>query len=233
MKDSGMNRWMGFIGLATVVAFFLGFGAFGGGGPSENASGVSVAHWYNTHSAMSWASIYLVGLGLALLLIFTTQMRTVLLASGSKGPWANAAFGAGIIFVAGVVVLGTFQITLILAAHNHEYAIAKTVYFFSQNNELVLLFGVCMLTLTTGLAILLGRSPASLPKTLGWYSVVVAVVAAAGPFSLFSVAFGFPIWLIATGFVVATKQRRGTLSPSSSNAATAASSSSASQLVTA
>ena len=101
--------------------------------------------------------------------------------------------------MAGVVVLGTFQVTLILAAHNREYAIAKLVNFFSQNNELVLMFGICLLTLTTGLAILLGRSPASLPKTLGWYSIVVAVVATPGPLASFAFAFGFPIWLIATG----------------------------------
>jgi hypothetical protein len=219
-----MNRWMGFIGLATVVAIFLGFGAFGGGGPSENASGASIAHWYNTHSAMSWASIYLVGLGIALLLIFATQMRSVLRATGSKGPWANASFGAAIIFVAGVVVLGTFQVTLILAAHNREYAIAKLVNFFSQNNQLVIVFGICLLTLTTGLAILIGRSASSLPKALGWYSVVVAVVATLGPLSGFAFVLGFPIWLIATGFVVATKQRRGTLGSSSSDAATVPSS---------
>ena len=39
MKDSGLNRWMGFIGLATVVALFLGFGPFGGGGPGETPRG--------------------------------------------------------------------------------------------------------------------------------------------------------------------------------------------------
>jgi hypothetical protein len=188
------------------VAFFLCFGPFGGGGPGENASGVSVSHWYITCVASSWASSYLEGLGLALLLIFATQMCTVLRATGTKGPWANASFGAGIIFVAGVAVLGTFQITRILAAHNHECAVAKAVYLFSQNNDLVLVFGICLLTWTTGLAILLGRSPASLPETLGWYSIVVAAVATAGPFAAFSFAFGFPIWLIATGFVVATKQ---------------------------
>ena len=97
-----------------------------------------------------------------------------------QGAVGQRVVGAGIIFIAGVVVLGTFQVTLILAADNREYAIAKLVNFFSQNNELVIMFGICLLTLTTGLAILLGRSPASLPKTLGWYSIVVAVVASLG-----------------------------------------------------
>ena len=67
--------------------------------------------------------------------------------------------------------------TLILAAHNHEYSIVKVFNFFSDNNELAIVFGMCLLSLTTGLAILLNRGAAPLPKTLGWYSVLVAVVA--------------------------------------------------------
>ena len=31
--------------------------------------------------------------------------------------------------------------------------------------------------------------------------------------SFFAILFGLPIWIIATGFVVATKARRGTLGP--------------------
>ncbi len=65
MRDSSVTRWMGFIAIVIVIAIFLGFGPLGSGTPGENASGVSVAHWYNTHVGQSWASIYLVGLALA------------------------------------------------------------------------------------------------------------------------------------------------------------------------
>ena len=67
------------------------------------------------------------------------------------------------------------------------------------------------LTLSTGLAILLNREVAPLPKRLGWYSLLVAVVGIAGPFSFFAFLFGFPIWVVATGIVIAVKTRRGTL----------------------
>ena len=46
---------------------------------------------------------------------------------------------------------------------------------------------------------------------VGLLVVVVAVVGIAGPFSFFSFLFGFPIWLLATGIVIAVKQKRGTL----------------------
>ncbi len=230
MKDSGVSRWMGFIGIVIVVALFLGFGPLGSGAPGENASGVTVAHWYNTHVGQSWASIYLVGLALALLLVYATQLRSALRQAGAGELWPNVSFAAGILLVAGVVVLGTFQVTLILAAHNHEYAIVKVFNFFGDNNELAIIFGMCLVSLTTGLAILLRRGAAPLPKTLGWYSVLVGVLAIAGPLGFLDFLFGFPIWLIATGFVIATKQRRGTLGPSSESAASVGSS--ASQLVT-
>ena len=67
------------------------------------------------------------------------------------------------------------------------------------------------LTLSAGLAILLNRGANPLPKRLGWYSILVAVVGMAGPVSFLAFLFGFPIWILATGIVIAVKQRRGTL----------------------
>jgi hypothetical protein len=49
MKDSALNRWLWLIGLAAVALLFVSFGPLSSGQPKENASGASVAHWYNTH----------------------------------------------------------------------------------------------------------------------------------------------------------------------------------------
>ncbi len=154
------------------------------------------------------------------MLAFTTQLRSVLRQVGTGELWSNMTFAAGIILVAGMVVLGAVEITLILAAHNHQYAIVKTFNFFSDNNELPIIFGMFLLSLTTGLGILLNRGAAPLPKTLGWYSVLVGVLALAGPLAFIDFLFAFPIWLIATGFVIATKARRGTLGSASESART-------------
>jgi hypothetical protein len=116
-----------------------------------------------------------------------------------------------IIFIGSTIVSGSFSMTLILASHNHQYAIAHFINFYEQNNELLILAGMIFVTLSAGLAILLNRGANPLPKRLGWYSLLVAVVGMAGPFSFFSFLFGFPIWIIATGIVIAVKQSRGTL----------------------
>jgi hypothetical protein len=70
------------------------------------------------------------------------------------------------------------------------------------------IFGMALLTLATGASILLNRSTNPLPKTLGWWSLLVGVVSCLGPVSWFALLFGLPIWFIGTGFVIGTKARR-------------------------
>src|SRR6202034_932955 len=69
MKDSSLNRWLWLIGLVAVALLFVSFGPLSSGTPSENASGATVAHWYNTHVNSQWATVWLVGLALFLLLV--------------------------------------------------------------------------------------------------------------------------------------------------------------------
>jgi hypothetical protein len=208
MSDERISRWMGPLGLLIVIVIFVGFGPLSGSAPDENASGARVAAYYNSHVAMSWASIYVVGFGLALLILFVSQLRTVLRkAGGEQTFWPNVVFAAGIILVSAIVVAGTFQVILILASHNHELAIVKVTNFIGDNNELGFLFGIALLMLASGAAILLNRSAQPLPRTLGWYSLLVGVVTCLGPLGFFGL-FGFGIWLIAAGFVIGTKARR-------------------------
>jgi hypothetical protein len=211
MKDPSMNRWMWLIGLVAAALFFVSFGPLSNGSPNENASGTAVVHWYNTHANQQWITIWLIGLAVFLVLVYATQLRTVLVQAGGQQLWPNIAFASGILFVAGVIVAGSFETTLILASHNHQFAVAHFINFYSQNDELLFLASIVFLTLSSGLAILLNRGISPLPKLLGWYSILVAVVGMAGPLSFFAFLFGLPIWLVATGIVIAVKQSRGTL----------------------
>ncbi len=212
MKDSSVNRWLWLIGLVAAALLFVSFGPLSSGSPDGNASGISVAHWYNTHVNQQWLTVWLVGLALFLILVYVTQLRAVLVQTGGQRLWPNLVFASGILLVAGVIVAGSFEITLILASHTHDYAVAHFVNFYSTNNELLFLAGMDFLTLSAGLAILLNRGGAApLPKLLGWYSILVALVGAAGGLSFLALLFGLPIWLLATGIVIAVRQSRGTL----------------------
>lgn len=222
MKDSAINRWMWLIGLVAIALLFVSFGPLSSGQPKENASGVTVAHWYNTHMNQQWLSVWLVGAALFLLLVFVTQLRTVLAEAGGQRLWPNVVFASAILLLGGVIVAGSFEVSILLAAHNHDYAVAHFINFYSQNDELLLLAGTVFLTLSAGLAILLNRGANPLPKRLGWYSILVAVVGSAGPLSFFAFLFGFPVWILATGIVIAVKERRGTLGTSGGGGASVA-----------
>ena len=205
MTGQRMNRWMGLLGLAILVLFIVGFGPLSGNSPKENASGLSLVTYWNAHQTIGWVQIPVIGVGLALMVLFVSQLRDVLHGSADdRGPLPNVVYAAGIIFVGDLVVAGALlHIPLLLAAHNHQASIAQTLNFVGQNNELLLLFGMALLTLSTGLAILTGSL---LPRWLGWVSIVIGLVCCAGPFSFFGFLAG-GIWLPVLGFVIRAKTK--------------------------
>jgi hypothetical protein len=124
--------------------------------------------------------------------------------ANERGPLPDVAYAAGVMLVGGLVAVGgAFKIVILLASHNHQAAIAQTFNFVSHNNEVVMLFGLALLTLTTGGAVLAGSS---LPKWLGWASIVIAVLCVAGPIGLLGTVVAV-LWLPVTGFVLGAREK--------------------------
>ncbi|HZM53504.1 MAG TPA: hypothetical protein VFC03_00580 [Acidimicrobiales bacterium] len=205
MNDERVTRFMGPLGLLTLISFFVGFGVLNGNQPGENASGATDVAWMNAHSAMRWAQIYVIAFGLTLVLLFVTQLRYILHSSSSgRQFWPNIVFASGIIFVAGELAGGGVNATVFLvASHNHEYAIAHLANFVGQNSEIAMIYGLALLTLATGIAILSGST---LPKWLGIVSVVIGVVCVLGPLGLFG-TLAAALWFPVLGFVVGSKSK--------------------------
>lgn len=205
MSGQRMNRWMGWLGLAILVLFFVGFGPLSGNSPGENASGLTVVTYWNAHQTIGWAQIPVIGVGLALMVLFVSQLRDVLRGTADdRGPLPKVVYAAGVIFVADLVTAGALlHVPLLLAAHNHQAGIAQMLNFVNANNELALLFGMALLTLATGIAILTGSV---LPKWLGRVSIVIGLVCCAGPIGFFGFLAG-GIWLPVLGFVIRAKTK--------------------------
>ncbi|MGA7420354.1 MAG: hypothetical protein WB765_15085 [Acidimicrobiales bacterium] len=203
MSERQISRWMGPLGLGVVALLVVGFAVLGGSQPSQNASGPAVVAYNNAHVAQHWAQVYVIGLGLTGLVVFLSHLRVLLQDRGGSGTLANASFAAGILLVGALLVSGIFSVALILAAHNHEPGIARTLNFISQNDELGFLFGMALLALATGAAIL---RQGWLPKWLGWVGIVAGVVCVAGPISFVGfVASG--IWIAILGFVIGARSK--------------------------
>jgi hypothetical protein len=195
---------MGPLGLGIVVLLVIGFGVLGGSQPGENASGLAVVANFNAHVAERWAQVYVIGLALALMVVFVSHLRGLLLRDGGGNhTLANTSFAAGILFVAGVVGSGVSGVVLLLAAHNHQTGIAHTFNFFTQNDELGFLFGMALFALATGGALL---TQSRLPRWLGWVGIVVGVVCVAGPASFLGLILS-GIWVAILGFVIGARSR--------------------------
>jgi hypothetical protein len=200
MNEQRMRRWMGPIGLLVPVLFVIAFVVLSGSTPGENASGQSVVTYYNAHQGRQWATVVAVSLALAAMMVFISQLRGVLRDSErSRSVLPSVAYGAGLLFVAAWLMNGMIQAALLLAARNQEFAIAKTLNFFGSNAEFPVVFATILLLVATGVAIL--RS--SLPKWLGWLTLVIAVVCVTPLGFLGILAAG--IWIPVVGFVVGAK----------------------------
>ncbi len=121
--------------------------------------------------------------------------------------WPDLVFAAGLIFLAvelagGGVVAAVF----IIAARNHEYTIAHLANFVGQNSEILLIYSLALLTLTTGIAILSGST---LPRWIGIVSVIIGIVCVLGPIGFIGV-FAAALWFPVLGFVVAAKAKSAT-----------------------
>jgi hypothetical protein len=211
---------MGWIGLVALVAFVVGFGVLNGNQPNENASGATDVSWMNAHSTMRWAQIYVIAFALTLVLVFVAQLRRILHdATNGRHLWPDLVFAAGVIFVAAELASGGVNATVfIIAAHNHDYAVAHLANFVGQNGEIAMIYGLALLTLATGIAILSGST---LPRWIGIVSVVIAILCVLGPIGLIGTLLA-AVWLPVLGFVIAANAKNATPTPAGSGSAIAA-----------
>jgi hypothetical protein len=220
MSDARVTRLMGWIGLVALVSFVVGFGVLSGNQPKENASGATDVSWMNAHSTMRWAQIYVIAFGLTVVLVFVAQLRRILHdATNGRQLWPDLVFAAGIIFVAAELASGGVNATVfIIAAHNHDYAIAHLANFVGQNSEIAMIYGLALLNLATGIAILSGSS---LGRWIGIVSVIIGIVCVLGPLGLIG-TLAAALWFPVLGFVIAAKARGATPTPAASESAVAA-----------
>ena len=159
--------------------------------------------WMNSHSTMRWAQIYVIAFGLTLVLVYAAQLRRILHdATDGRQLWPDLVLVAGIIFVATeLATSGVTATVFVLAAHNHDYAIAHLANF----------------VVTTEDPLGLWRGPPhadqwcrhlgwiALPRWVGIVSVLIGIVCVLGPIGFLGMAAAFFLWFPGVGFVVAAE----------------------------
>ncbi|WP_037605360.1 hypothetical protein [Streptacidiphilus rugosus] len=202
MSNERMARWMGPLALAFLVSIVLGFFVFAPSPPNQNASAASVIAYYQLHGTAALASIYVIGVGLALLTFFVSALRIALTGTGGGHDWmATTAFAGGILFIGAFAVNGVLHYALIQAAHNGRADMVRTLNFLDQNNQIAVFLGISVLALATGAAVL---TEASLPAWLGWVSIVIGVLPVIGGLG-FIALLALPVWMTVLGFMLGNR----------------------------
>jgi hypothetical protein len=102
------------------------------------------------------------------------------------------------VWISGMLLAAALQTTLLDASHYGHAAVIQSVNYLTADDFFPIVIGLSIFAIATGVGML--RSGA-LPAWLGWVTVALGVLAAAGP--LGGIAFLIaPVWAVLTGVVL-------------------------------
>ena len=173
-----LRRWLALCGVAWPILIVLAFTVVGGDTPDDKASAAEVVSYYRDHKTASMIAALMVSIGAVLLVLFAARLQEVLRGDGRSTAMPNAAFGGAVILASGLLLLAAMHFALVQAADHRFAGPAQTLNVIDSNDFFVLVGGIAVLTLASGIATV--RKPV-LPRWLGWAAIVIGVLSLAGP----------------------------------------------------
>jgi hypothetical protein len=189
--------------LATAIAFailFLGLFLSTGETPDEHANAEEIAAFYGKH--LTAFRIGAFGLVIAaVLMVFVGALLRRLLVDERDG-WGSAVgaalFGGTVVYAIGLTGFAASTTALASATDAGQISALVALNVADTTTFLPVMAGLSATLLATGLA---GLRSARMPHWLAWASVVLGVIAVAGPGG-FLAFFVFPLWVVLTAVLV-------------------------------
>jgi hypothetical protein len=197
--DGQTRLWsrLGLLGGAYAALFVVALVLFGST-PGSGASGADVVKYYQAHRTAQIAGVFVIVVAIVALTFFLASLRRTLSQTDDGRFLANVVTVGGTIYAVGIAVMSVLTLAMVDAAHHDLVGTAQTLNVLNGDTWLPVITGLSLLGLGTGIAVLRG---ATMPKWLGWASVVFGVLALAGPAG--AIAFMLaPVWALATGIVI-------------------------------
>jgi hypothetical protein len=192
------RQWLAGLGLVYGILFGVAAVATNQG-PGINASAATVARYYTSHYTSSQAGIFLVLLSCIALAFFSGVLRSTAFPSVAqdRGLMTVSALGTAV-WISGLLLTAALQTAMLDASHHGSAAVIQSVNFLANDDFFPVVIGLSIFALATGVGMLRSRA---VPAWLGWITVALGVLAAAGP--LGGIAFLVaPVWAIVTGVVL-------------------------------
>ena len=195
MGTSRLERVAPLTGVAFAVVLAVGF-LTAGDVPDTDASGAEVISHYDDSGEVLLGVLALLLCGV-LFLFFAGVLRARLRESGPE--WlASVAFGGAVTFAVGLGIFAMSQFALLDASDLEQPEVAQALNIIDNDNFAPAVIGLAVVLLATAWHVLASRS---LPVWVGWVSLVLGVLAVAGPLGFFAFLL-FPLWVAAVAVVL-------------------------------
>jgi hypothetical protein len=181
-------------GVLFTILFAVGL-LTSGETPDTKASGQEVISHYEDGGTILVSVLALV-ICAVLFMFFAGVLRSRLQATGPD--WlASVAFGGAVVYTVSLGLFAMSQIALLDAADLGQPEVAQALNIIDNDNFFPAVIGLALVLLATGWHALASRS---LPTWLGWASVVLGVLAMAGPAGFIAFLL-FPVWVLVVAIV--------------------------------
>jgi len=189
----------------ALFGVVIAIGVVAGGEPLDSdASAEEVIKHYDDGKFI--IGIIMLALGAILFMFFAATLRKHLIASGPE--WLGSlGFGGAIVFAVGMGGFASSQFALVDAADQKNLAAAQALNLIDSNNFPPAVIGISVFLLATAWHVLSSRS---LPRWIGWMSLVIGILALLGPLGILAFLLLAP-WSFIVGIVL---YRRGAASVS-------------------
>lgn len=189
MGTGRLERLAPLTGVLFTVLAVVGI-LVGGDVPDTDASAAEILDHYEDEGPVFVGVIALLLAGVALL-FFAGALRRHFAAVGPE--WlAAVVFGGAVVLAAGLGIFLSSQVALADAADNQQEASLQALNILDNTNFGAAVVGLATIYLASAWHVLASRS---LPVWIGWLSLLLGILAVAGPLGF--VAFlAFPIWVL-------------------------------------
>ena len=187
-------------GVLFAVIFAVGF-LTSEETPDTKATGEEVISHYDDSGPILVSLLGLVICAIVFM-FFAGALRSRLQASGPD--WlASVAFGGAVVYTVSLGLFAMSQIALFDAAELGQPEVAQALNIIDNDNFFPAVIGLAVVLLATRWHALISRS---LPSWLGWVSVVLGVLAMAGPAGFIAFLL-FPVWVLVVAVTLYRQDR--------------------------
>jgi hypothetical protein len=192
---------LGVLGVVYAVLFLIASLVLGQ--PGTGSAGSAVVKYYHDHKTAEMIGVFAAAFSVVALTFFLAALRRRLSATDDGRFLASVVTAGGVVYAVGLMMTAAITVALIDTANDNMPGAAQTLNVLVNDLWLPVVVGIALLGLGTGVSALRN---ATLPKWLGWVSVVLGVLALAGPAG--AIAFEVaPVWALVTGIVIMRSPR--------------------------